>query len=106
MAKQGSTAEQITAKLREAEVEPSTGVPNAQVCKKVVLRGQTHHGWRWEYNTIRSHNSPGYRSAFSSGNRHSLAAGFRFAPADAGKLGLPSRAARQRGRVSGGARLR
>ena len=53
MAKKRYTAEQIVAKLREAEVELSKGQSTAQVCKKIGVSEQTYYRWRREYGGLR-----------------------------------------------------
>ena len=49
MARKRYKAEQIVAKLRQAEVELSKGQTTAQVCKKVGISEQTYYRWRREY---------------------------------------------------------
>ena len=53
MAKKRYTAEQIVAKLREAEVELSKGQSTAHVCKKIGISEQTYYRWRREYGGLR-----------------------------------------------------
>ena len=53
MAKKRYTAEQIVARLREAEVELSKGQTTAQVCKKLGVSEQTYYRWRREYGGLR-----------------------------------------------------
>ena len=53
MAKKRYTAEQIVAKLREAEVELSKGQSTAQVCKKIGVSEQTYYRWRRENGGLR-----------------------------------------------------
>jgi len=43
------TAEQIIAKLREAEVELSKGKPVVQVARQLGITEQTYYRWRREY---------------------------------------------------------
>ena len=47
-------AEQIIAKLREAEVLLAQGRNIAQVCKKIGVTDQTYYRWRKEYGGIRT----------------------------------------------------
>ena len=49
MARKRFSAEQIIAKLREAEVELAKGATAAQVCKKLGVTSQTYYRWRREY---------------------------------------------------------
>ena len=49
MAGKRQTAEQITNKLREAEVEMSKGQPAAVVCRMLGVTEQTSYYWRKEY---------------------------------------------------------
>jgi putative transposase len=53
MAKKRFTAEQIVARLREAEVELSKGQTTPQVCKKLGVSEQTYYRWRREYGGLR-----------------------------------------------------
>ena len=53
MARKRYTAEQIVAKLREAEVEISKGQTTPQVCKKLGVSEQTYYRWRREYGGLR-----------------------------------------------------
>ena len=53
MAKKRCTAEQIVAKLREAEVELSKGQSTSQVCKKLGVSDQTYYRWRREFGGLR-----------------------------------------------------
>lgn len=46
MAKRRRTAEQIIAKLREAEVLLAKGMRMPQVCRKLEVTEQTHYRWR------------------------------------------------------------
>lgn len=54
MARKRYTAEQIVAKLREAEVEIAKGMSVAQVCKKLEIADQTYYKWRREYGGMRT----------------------------------------------------
>ena len=54
MAKKRHTAEQIIAKLREAEVLLAKGTDMAQVCRKLGVTEQTYYRWRKEYGGVRS----------------------------------------------------
>ena len=49
MARKRYSAEQIVAKLRQAEVEFSKGQKTPQVCKKLGISEQTYYRWRREY---------------------------------------------------------
>ena len=49
MARKRYLAEQIVARLRQAEVELSKGQKTPQVCKKVGISEQTFYRWRREY---------------------------------------------------------
>ena len=49
MPKKRFTAEQITPKLREAEVEQAKCRTVAQACKKIGVTDQTYYRWRKEY---------------------------------------------------------
>ena len=49
MARKRYNAEQIVAKLRQAEVELAKGQTTAQVCKKLGVSEQTYYRWRREY---------------------------------------------------------
>ena len=53
MARKRYTAEQIVAKLREAEVELSKGQSTSQVCKKLGVSDQTYYRWRREFGGLR-----------------------------------------------------
>jgi putative transposase len=48
------TAEQIIAKLREAEVELSKGRTAAQAAKQIGVTEQTYYRWRKEYGGLRT----------------------------------------------------
>ena len=54
MAKKRHTAEQIIAKLREAEVLLAKGGSMAQVCRKLGVTEQTYYRWRKEYGGVRT----------------------------------------------------
>ena len=54
MAKKRHTAEQIIAKLREAEVLLSKGTEMPQVCRKLEVTEQTYYRWRKEYGGVRT----------------------------------------------------
>jgi len=49
MSRKRFTAEQIIAKLREAEVELSKGQPVTQVIRQLGVTEQTYYRWRKEY---------------------------------------------------------
>ena len=53
MVKKGFSAEQIIAKLREAEVELSRGQTDAQVVRKLGVTEQTYYRWRKSYGGMR-----------------------------------------------------
>lgn len=53
MARKRYSAEQIIAKLREAEVALGKGATTAQVCKKLAITNQTYYRWRKEYGGLR-----------------------------------------------------
>ena len=53
MSKKRFTAEQIIAKLREAEVGLSQGQTVAQVSRKLGVTEQTYYRWRKEYGGLR-----------------------------------------------------
>ena len=46
-------AEQIIAKLREAEVELARGKTAGEVCRKLGITEQTYYRWRREYGGLR-----------------------------------------------------
>ena len=54
MAKRRHTAEQIIAKLREAEVHLAKGIKLPQVCRKLGVTEQTYYRWRKEYGGVRT----------------------------------------------------
>ena len=47
------TAEQIVAKLREAEVQQAKGQSVAEVCRGLGIAEQTYYRWRKEYGGLR-----------------------------------------------------
>ena len=53
MGRKRFTSEQIIAKLREAEVELSRGMPVAEVCRKIGVTDQTYYRWRKVYGGLR-----------------------------------------------------
>ena len=53
MARKRYSAEQIIAKLREAEVELAKGRKAAEVCRKLGVSEQTYYRWRREYGGLR-----------------------------------------------------
>jgi len=53
MARKKHSAEQIIARLREAEVEFARGATTSQVCKKLGITNQTYYRWRKEYGGLR-----------------------------------------------------
>ena len=54
MAKKRHTAEQIIAKLREAEILLAKGTTVPQACRKLGVTEQTYYRWRKEYGGIRT----------------------------------------------------
>ena len=54
MAKKRHTAEQIIAKLREAEVLLAKGAKMPQVCRRIGVTDQTYYRWRKEYGGVRT----------------------------------------------------
>ena len=54
MVKKRHTAEQIIAKLREAEVLLAKGMKMPQVCRKLEVTEQTYYRWRKEYGGVRT----------------------------------------------------
>jgi transposase-like protein len=53
MPKKRYSAEQIIAKLREAEVELAKGQKTGAVCRKLGISEQTYYRWRREYGGLR-----------------------------------------------------
>ncbi len=53
MARKRHTAEQIIAKLREAEVAQAKGQPLVDVVRKLEISEQTYYRWRKEYGGLR-----------------------------------------------------
>ncbi len=53
MARKRHTAEQIIAKLREAEVELAKGQPLVDVVRKLEISEQSYYRWRKEYGGLR-----------------------------------------------------
>lgn len=53
MSRKRFTAEQIIAKLREAEVEQARGQSVQQACRKIGVTEQTYYRWRKEYGGLR-----------------------------------------------------
>ena len=47
------TAEQIIAKLREADVELANGVSVGQICRKLEISEHTYYRWRKEYGGLK-----------------------------------------------------
>ncbi len=54
MAKKRHTAEQIIAKLREAEILLAKGTQMPPVCRKLGVTEQTYYRWRKEYGGVRT----------------------------------------------------
>ncbi len=53
MGRKRHTAEQIIAKLREAEVGLAKGRPLAEVVRKLEIAEQTYYRWRKDYGGLR-----------------------------------------------------
>ena len=53
MARKRHGAEQVVAKLREAELAISKGKSVAQACKKIGVTEQTYYRWRKEYGGLK-----------------------------------------------------
>jgi transposase-like protein len=53
MGRKRHTAEQIIAKLREAEVELARGQTAVEVARKLGITEQTYYRWRKEYGGLR-----------------------------------------------------
>ena len=53
MPKKRYSAEQIIAKLREAEIELAKGSTTGAVCRKLAISEQTYYRWRREYGGLR-----------------------------------------------------
>jgi len=53
MARKKYSAEQIIAKLREAEIALAKGHKTPQVCKQLGISDQTYYRWRKEYGGLR-----------------------------------------------------
>ena len=53
MGRMRHTAEQIIAKLREAEIELAKGQKTAEVIRKLGITEQTYYRWRKEYGGLR-----------------------------------------------------
>ncbi len=54
MAKKRHTAEQIIARLREAEILLAKDIKMPQVCRKLGVTEQTYYRWRKEYGGVRT----------------------------------------------------
>ena len=54
MSRNRHTAEQIIAKLREAEIELARGQKTADVIRKLGITEQTYYRWRKEYGGLRT----------------------------------------------------
>jgi transposase-like protein len=65
------TAEQIVAKLREAEKLQAQGATVPQVCKKLGCSEQTFYRWRTKYGALKEDEAPAYAGAYRNqeGNR-------------------------------------
>ena len=48
-------AEQVVAKLREADIELGKGVSVEQVCRKLEVSEQTYYRWRQKYGGMKPH---------------------------------------------------
>ncbi len=53
MGRMRHTAEQIIAKLREAEIELAKGQTTAEVIRRLGITEQTYYRWRKEYGGLR-----------------------------------------------------
>ncbi len=53
MGRKRHTAEQVIAKLREAEVELAKGQTTVEVVRKLGITEQTYYRWRKEYGGLR-----------------------------------------------------
>jgi transposase-like protein len=53
MGRRRHTAEQIIAKLREAEIELAKGLTTGDVVRKLGITEQTYYRWRKEYGGLR-----------------------------------------------------
>jgi transposase-like protein len=53
MARKRYTVEQITAKLREAEIELGQGAKTPEACRKLGISENTYYRWRKEYGGLR-----------------------------------------------------
>ncbi len=53
MSRKKHTAEQIIAKLREAEIELANGHKTSEVARKLEITEQTYYRWRKEYGGLR-----------------------------------------------------
>ncbi len=53
MARKRYTVEQITAKLREAEIELGQGAKTPEACGKLGISENTYYRWRKEYGGLR-----------------------------------------------------
>lgn len=53
MGRQRHTAEQIIAKLREAEVQLGKGIPMGEVLRQLAISDATYYKWRKEYGGLR-----------------------------------------------------
>ena len=53
MGRRRHTAEQIIAKLREAEIELAKGLTTGDVLRKLGITEQTYYRWRKEYGGLR-----------------------------------------------------
>ena len=53
MARKKHTAEQIIAKLREAEVALASGKAVGEVCRGLAITEQTYYRWRKEYGGLK-----------------------------------------------------
>ena len=49
MAKKRHTAEQIIAKLRQAEIELGKGKSTAEACRAIAVHEHTYYRWRKQY---------------------------------------------------------
>ena len=54
MKRKRHSAEQVIAKLREADADLAAGTPIEQICKKLEVSEATFHRWRAQYGGMKS----------------------------------------------------
>ena len=54
MKRKRHSAEQVIAKLREADADLAAGTPIEQICKKLEVSEATFHRWRTQYGGIKA----------------------------------------------------